>query len=208
MGITNLKKKRFRTHSNPFNYDFVLNKLNLAKCFANPSFPLDLEFGFGMGKFLAHISKKEPKRNVVGFEIRKQVVEYVKNQVAGLPNIYVVHGAAKNGLRDCIANKRVDRVYIFHPDPWFKAKHHKRRLINSVFIDLLLIKMKPGACVYISTDVQELMEDIKKQFSAYTANFMPIKSSFWEEVYYTHWAAFSKQDKRQSFQMCYQFVTG
>ena len=116
----------------------------------------------------------------------------------------MVHGAAKNGLEGSLKDCKIETVFIFHPDPWFKKKHHKRRLVNKPFIKALMPLLVEGANVYILTDVEALFCDIKEVFDTFPA-FKKTTSLFWEGPYESHWSSFSKEDNRSQYQLSYSF---
>lgn len=85
---------RVRTHTNPFNFFTRLEKLALSEIFKNPTQPLDFEIGFGRGLFLKQWAKHHPNRNIVGAEIRKNIVSMFQNEITAeaIPNIHLING--------------------------------------------------------------------------------------------------------------------
>ena len=201
-----VSKRRFRTHTNPFNYDKVMPVLNLKETFPKFKGLVDVEFGFGKGVFLRSWAKAHPERFLVGFEIRKLLVSYVKEKCEqeSVSNVFLVHGAAKNGLEGSLQTCKIENVFIFHPDPWFKKKHHKRRLVNKAFIETLTPLLVEGANLYILTDVEELFIEIQDVFNNFPF-FKKNQSTFWEGPYESHWSAFSKEEHRTHFRVSYSF---
>jgi tRNA (guanine-N7-)-methyltransferase len=93
----------------------------------------------------------------------------------------------------------LDRVFVFHPDPWFKKRHHKRRVINESFLSLLKPKLTANAVLYVSTDVEPLWEAMMESIEA-SQLFTPYQDpAFWENSYHTHWQQFSQRENRTSF---------
>ena len=199
-----MNKRRFRTHTNPFNYDKQMPVLDLKQTFSHFNGIVDVEFGFGKGVFLRSWAKANPERILVGFEIRKLLVSYVdqKCKDAQLSNVCLVHGAAKNGLEGSLKGCKIEHVFIFHPDPWFKKKHHKRRLLNPEFLKLLVPFLMEEAKIYIMTDVSDLFDEIKMIFEAF-----PVfkKTLDWDLDFDSHWGAFSKKKNRLLQRACYTF---
>ncbi|MBT3261425.1 tRNA (guanosine(46)-N7)-methyltransferase TrmB [bacterium] len=192
---------RVRTHTNPFNYYHRLEKIVLADIFKNTKCSLDLEIGFGRGVFLRNYAQLNPERNIIGVEIRKVVVEILQKKIAAgdLHNVFLVHGNGEIFLEDALEDNAVDRVFIFHPDPWFKKRHYKRRVINEKFLETCVRKMKNGAKLYLSTDVAELweyMEDFLKKHPSFS---LVQDDVFWQTYYQTHWQDFSQKDHRSCF---------
>ena len=83
-----------------------------------------------------------------------------------LGNIRVYCHDAVEVVRDCLAPESLDVVQIFFPDPWHKKRHHKRRLIQAEFVDLLLTRLKPGGVLHLATDWQHYAEHIMTVLSA------------------------------------------
>ena len=192
-----MSKARVRTHTNPFNFYQKLEPLKLNTIFDNPTQPLDLEIGFGKGVFLQHWAKLNPEHNVVGVEVRKGIVEIVKEEVneKKVKNIHLIHNSGERVLEDCISDNQLNSIFIFHPDPWLKKSHHKRRIIREDVLNLIEKKLKPGGKLYLSTDVDSLWEAMLEALNKST--LMPVKDyHFWESTYTSHWDKFSKIDQR------------
>ena len=84
---------RIRTHTNPFNINQRLTRLDLAEKFKNPAQPLDLEIGFGRGLFLRQYAQQHPDRNIIGVDVRKQIVEVLNERLEklGFENTCILH---------------------------------------------------------------------------------------------------------------------
>tara|TARA_B100000686_G_scaffold308343_1_gene349302 strand:- start:2275 stop:2907 length:633 start_codon:yes stop_codon:yes gene_type:complete len=124
--------------------------------------PIKLEIGFGNGSFLIEMAVREPENNFVGIDmfhkgIRKLVS---KSEKLGLPNLHVVYGDARVQVPMVFHKGQLAEVYINFPDPWPKKKHHKRRLINSEFVDILCEKVKLGGALHLATDYQPYAEEM------------------------------------------------
>ncbi len=128
--------------------------LDWAEVFGNDRL-LDLEIGIGNGSFLVPFAEQNPSRNMVGIEL---VGEYVRKadrrlQRAGVTNGRLLVGDAKLLVWRLFADESVENVYINYPDPWFKKKHKKRRLVNSATLQLLARKMR-GTLTLATDDVE------------------------------------------------------
>ncbi|MDR2430756.1 MAG: tRNA (guanosine(46)-N7)-methyltransferase TrmB [Candidatus Margulisbacteria bacterium] len=154
---------RARPHCNPFNVREPAERPDWTKVFANPGQPLDLEIGFSTGRFLLRYARNFPERNIAGLEIRGKFIEYVKNKIstAGLTNAYALKANAGTALAKLFAPRSLSRVIIMFPDPWRKAGHLKRRVVNPDFLAGLAKHLKPGAELHIATDQKELAEDMR-----------------------------------------------
>jgi tRNA (guanine-N7-)-methyltransferase len=130
--------------------------------------PLVVEIGFGMGTTTAQIALANPGVNYIGFEvfvagIGKLLWEIDRQQI---PNIRIVHGDAASLIPLMIADNSLSAVHIFFPDPWPKKKHHKRRLVQRPFTDLLAAKLRPGAHILMATDWPNYAESAQSELSA------------------------------------------
>ncbi|MCP4481241.1 MAG: tRNA (guanosine(46)-N7)-methyltransferase TrmB [bacterium] len=177
-----------------------MEKIAYEKIFPDNKF-LDFEIGFGRGVFAKNYAKFNPDRNLIAIEIRKPVVKYVKEELkdAGLKNLYLLHGKAEICLEDTLADASLDRVFLFHPDPWLKLRHHKRRVLQHNFLDLIFRKLKAGGRLYLSTDVENLWQNMSKTIKIH-GEFMKVEDQeFWQEQYITYWHEYSKRSERPLF---------
>lgn len=119
--------------------------------------PLVLEIGFGMGDSLVQMAASAAATNFVGIEVhRPGVGKLMHNMVeSGVDNIRVYCDDAVAVLKECLSDASLDRVQIFFPDPWHKKKHHKRRLIQAGFVELLSARLKPGGTLHLATDWED-----------------------------------------------------
>lgn len=116
--------------------------------------PLTLEIGFGMGQSLLEMALAAPEQDFVGVEVHRPGVGALLNGMlrGDVGNVRVYSCDAMDVLRQCVADNSLDRVLLFFPDPWHKSKHHKRRIVNPVFAELIRQKLKPGGILHMATD--------------------------------------------------------
>lgn len=191
---------RVRTHANPFSYVDRIKNIDYLRLLPDNNF-LDFEIGSGQGFFLKEYAKKHSDRNVIGTEIRKALFMRLNQEIISqnIKNAIIIHSRAEFFIEDNILDNSIDRFFIFHPDPWLKTKHHKRRIINNDFLNLVYKKLKNKGKIYISTDVKELWLNINKIIDL-NGNFKrEEEDSFWKEDYFTDWSIFSKNDNREIF---------
>lgn len=115
-----------------------------------------LEIGFGSGQSLLTMAKSHPEQNFIGIETHKPGVGalLLGMELHQLTNIRVFYADAIEVLETCIPKETFDVIQIFFPDPWPKRKHHKRRLIQVPFVELLVPKLKKGGLLHLATDWQ------------------------------------------------------
>jgi tRNA (guanine-N7-)-methyltransferase len=116
--------------------------------------PLTLEIGFGNGAFLLDQAQRRPGTDHIGIEVSLASIRRLCDRVrgAGLTNVRVLHGDAAIAARYLLPPHALDEVFINHPDPWPKKRHHDRRLVRADFLDLLVTRMRPGARLTVVTD--------------------------------------------------------
>ena len=130
--------------------------------------PVVLEIGFGNGLSLAEMAQNDPQRNYLGIEVYRPGVGSLLIQIRerGLSNLRALQADAVDVLKNQIANHSLNAAQIFFPDPWHKARHNKRRLIQPEFIALLRQKLEPGGVLHIATDWEDYAEHIMAVMSA------------------------------------------
>lgn len=132
---------------------YRVEALDLDAAFGR-SAPKILEIGFGMGETTAKIAAARPEQDFLGIEVHSPGVGALCKLVAehALGNIRIIQHDAVEVLRDMIADGALAGVHVFFPDPWRKARHHKRRIIQPDFVALLARKLAPGAYLHCATD--------------------------------------------------------
>jgi tRNA (guanine-N7-)-methyltransferase len=119
--------------------------------------PKILEIGFGMGETTAQIADAGRDNDYLGVEVHVPGVGALCKQVAerGLANLRICQHDAVEVVRDMLPENSLDGVHVFFPDPWHKARHNKRRLIQPPFVALLAARLKPGGYLHCATDWEE-----------------------------------------------------
>jgi tRNA (guanine-N7-)-methyltransferase len=146
---------------------YVARPLDLAQTFRRTA-PVILEIGFGMGDSTATIAQAHPENDYLALEVHTPGVGNLLKVIDAeqLRNIRIMQHDAVEVLRDMIGDDTLDGVHIFFPDPWHKARHNKRRLIQSPFIAQLVRKLKPGGYIHVATDWQDYAEQVLTVLSA------------------------------------------
>ena len=140
-----------------------------------------LEIGCGFGEATVAMATAEPDVGIIALEVHTRGVARLLQNVdaAGLTNIRAANTDAVPFIRDCIAPLSLHGARIFFPDPWPKARHNKRRLIQPEFAALLASKLAPGAFLHCATDWQPYAEHMLEaltaspNFTNTTQNYLP-----------------------------------
>ncbi|MFI4918648.1 MAG: tRNA (guanosine(46)-N7)-methyltransferase TrmB [Legionellales bacterium] len=146
-----------------------------------------VEIGFGMGASLLTMAKSNPQFNYIGIEVHRAGVGSLVADLHdnGLSNVRIVAFDAVEAFKTQLADNSLAGVQIFFPDPWHKKRHHKRRLIQAPFIQLLAKKIKPGGFIHCATDWEEyamhmltvLSADVALANQQLTGSFSPKPAS-------------------------------
>ena len=154
-----------RQHVNPLskNFDEIERIPPLINMFDDFKLPIHLDIGCASGDFLFDLAFVNNNWNYLGIEIRERLVKTakIKVQEREVKNLYFLFGNAYNILNDCqsqILVKNLNSISFNFPDPWFKKRHYKRRVIQPEFINILSDSMKKGSLIFIKTDVEDLFE--------------------------------------------------
>jgi tRNA (guanine-N7-)-methyltransferase len=124
--------------------------------------PKVIEIGFGNGASLAEMAKHQPDTDFLGIEVHRPGVGQLLNLIDqnGLTNLRVACTDAVELLKHRIADNSLDRLQLYFPDPWHKKRHHKRRIIQPDFVNLLAKKIKLGGHLHMATDWQHYAEQM------------------------------------------------
>jgi len=123
--------------------------------------PVIMEIGFGNGDFLVHLAERHPEWTLIGVEIYLPGVAKAVGRLedAGfIERTRITQLPAQFVLTKQVRENQLDGIFINHPDPWPKARHHKRRIIQKEFAKLLVSRLKPGGFIKLASDVEELAE--------------------------------------------------
>ena len=128
---------------------------------------LVLEIGFGMGDSLVEMAKQHPYRDYVGVDVHPPGIGTILRAIntQGLNNIRILKGDAVKILVDFIPDNVLDRIQIFFPDPWHKKRHHKRRMIQAAFVEVMAIKLRNGGIIHLATDWENYAEQMMEIMS-------------------------------------------
>jgi tRNA (guanine-N7-)-methyltransferase len=130
--------------------------------------PTILEIGFGMGEATAHIAGLMPEKNFLCCEVHTPGVGALLKRIgdAGLANIRIVQHDAVEVLEHMLPAESLAGVHIFFPDPWHKARHNKRRLVQPHFLAKLLPRLAKGGTIHCATDWEPYAQQMLEVLSA------------------------------------------
>ena len=154
-----------RQHVNPLskNFEEIEKFPSLIEMFDDSKLNLHVDIGCAAGKFLFDLALDNTNWNYIGIEIRERLVKTAKLKARekDIQNLYFVFGNAHNILNNVQSKfiiKNVKSISFNFPDPWFKKRHYKRRVIQPEFINILSDSLQKGSLIFIKTDVQELFD--------------------------------------------------
>jgi tRNA (guanine-N7-)-methyltransferase len=145
----------------------ALKTLNLSEVYKRAA-PIVLEIGFGMGITTADIAQVNPDIDYLGVEVYSAGVASLLKLIAEkkLNNIRVMQHDVFEVVRDMLPDHSLTGIHIFFPDPWPKARHHKRRLVQPDFVQMLRPKLKVNGYIHCATDWQAYAEHMLEVFVA------------------------------------------
>jgi tRNA (guanine-N7-)-methyltransferase len=149
---------RVRQHVNPLGLSFEQFRGELPEL--APGREIELEIGCAEAQFLFERAAQDDSRMYLGLEIRDRLVDWVNSEARaqGLP-VYGVFCNANHHLRTLFVPGSVCRVYLNFPDPWFKRRHHKRRMIDEALIQDIHHILEPGGELFFQSDIWDLAID-------------------------------------------------
>lgn len=144
-----------------YGFFFEDSPLDYQKLFNNSN-PVVIEIGFGMGDTTAEVAIRRPEFNYIGIEVFLHGFVNLLNELGErhIENVRIIRFNAVDVLEHMIPDGSVEGFHIFFPDPWQKKRHHKRRLMNPSFLNLLARKVRIGGYIYMVTDWEEYAEEV------------------------------------------------
>jgi len=169
-----MPRVRVHQHVNPLApfYRQAPKAIDIDSVFAEPDRPLLLDIGCARGRFILRMASARPEWNYLGVEIREPLVTEA-NQIADDHDLKNLHYAFCNAmlwldrLLECIPADRLRAVTIQFPDPWFKKKHAKRRMVNEEVVETIARHLAAGAQVFVQTDIEFLAAEIAELFDSH-----------------------------------------
>lgn len=154
--LSNAQRRACETLLPQFGIPFQANVIDLNDIFGRDA-PKILEIGFGMGGSTAAIAHTNPQNDYLGIEVHMPGVGSLLNKIheLQLTNVRIIQHDAVKVIQYMLPPECLQGIHIFFPDPWPKARHHKRRLIQADFVSRLCSRLKPEGYIHIATDWQD-----------------------------------------------------
>tara|TARA_A100001234_G_scaffold157378_1_gene138920 strand:- start:1253 stop:1882 length:630 start_codon:yes stop_codon:yes gene_type:complete len=192
-----------RQHVNPLskNFNEIERIPSLIEMFGDSKLNLHLDIGCAAGEFLFDLALVNTSWNYLGIEIREKLSKTAKEKVREkeIKNLFFIFGNANNILNDVQSEfiiKNLNSISFNFPDPWFKKRHHKRRVIQPELINMLSNSLQKGSLIFIKTDVKDLFDYMDNTISSnlnfkkidekdfnYSESFNPNKVKTYREKY-------------------------
>ncbi len=144
--------------------------LDWSALFGNTN-PVEIEVGFGKGLFLLNASAARPDVNFVGIEIVRKYQLFTATRLAkrARRNVRVACADARILLRDHAPSESVRAVHVYFPDPWWKKRHHKRRVFTDEFAVQCARVLAPGGHLHVATDVEDYAQMVREVVAAHAS---------------------------------------
>jgi tRNA (guanine-N7-)-methyltransferase len=146
-----------------------LSGLSWAALFGNER-PVELEIGTGKAGFLLERARAHPERNFLGIERAGEYYRFAVDRMQRwkVPNVRMLRIDAEHFMRVLCPRDSVLALHVYHPDPWPKKRHHKRRLFRKPFVDAAAACLVPGGRIAVQTDHADYFEQIRAVLLAHT----------------------------------------
>jgi tRNA (guanine-N7-)-methyltransferase len=157
------ERPRVRIEDIAVPFESLGRPVDLPALFGNDR-PVELEIGCGKGGFLLRIAQAHPERNFLGIEWANEFYKFSADRMArwGVTNVRIIRTDAKNFVVHRLPPASLSALHVYHPDPWPKTRHHKRRLFTPDFGEAVVRLLRPQARWAIQTDHAEYFEQIRR----------------------------------------------
>lgn len=164
---------RIRQHVNPLARKFQspIAIPDWQEIYQTGDRPIHLDIGCARGRFLLNLAQQNPEVNYLGIEIRRQLVDLANQErdQLGLTNLHYLFGNMNSSakiLLESLPENRLKTISIQFPDPWFKKKHNKRRVVQPELVSLLVDYLGSGGEIFLQSDIKEVAEEMRDRFTA------------------------------------------
>lgn len=163
---------RIRQHVNPLDRKFQqpISVSNWPEIYAHSDRPLHLDIGCARGRFLLDMAQHNPGVNYLGIEIRRQLVDLANQdrEQLGLTNLHYLFGNINSSAAVLLASlpeNSLQTISIQFPDPWFKKRHHKRRVIQPDLVVTLIDHLRVNGQIFLQSDIEEVAVEMRDRFA-------------------------------------------
>lgn len=203
--------RRVRHHVNPLRSPFLGRTVPALAL--PPGRPVEVELGCADARFLFERAPHHPRTHFLGLEIRKPLVDLVNRRAAEakLDNLQAVFCNINVDLPSLLPDASLARVFVNFPDPWFKRRHQKRRLMNDELVEVLHRKLRKNGELFVQSDVFDLALDAMAVLEAAPARFANLHGA-WSFARANPYGAKSLREVRceerglRIWRMCYRRV--
>jgi tRNA (guanine-N7-)-methyltransferase len=159
--LTDSQKRALDELAPVYLVDYSATRLSLPDVFGRDA-PVVLEIGFGNGETFVEQAAQNPERDFLGIEVHEPGVGHclLQAKAAGVTNVRVIMHDAVEVLANQVPSASLDRLNLYFPDPWPKKRHHKRRIVQDAFIELVADRLRDGGTLNIATDWANYAEHI------------------------------------------------
>ena len=180
--LTTSQRNAIEQHWQDFVVDYQPQLLDLSSLFSQPG-PLTVEIGFGMGDSLLEMAMANPARNYLGIEVHKPGVGKLLHGIVAndVSNIRILCHDAVEVLTHCLGAESIDRLLLLFPDPWHKKKHHKRRIVQPAFIELVRSRLQAGGTFHLATDWQPYAEHMLEVLEESALTNTQGEGTYWQK---------------------------
>lgn len=179
---------RIRQHVNPLDRKFQqpIALPDWQEIYPQSHHPLHFDIGCARGRFLLEMAQQHPERNFLGIEIRKQLVisAHEARDELGLTNLHYLFGNMNSSAEMLLKSLPKDVLQIISvqfPDPWFKNRHHKRRVVQPELVSILVDYLAAGGQIFLQSDIEEVAVEMRDRFAA-DSRLIPQHIDTWLEL--------------------------
>lgn len=139
--------------------------------------PLEIEVGSGKGLFLQNVAQAMPEHNFLGVEVSFKYARFTAARLAKreISNAVSVHGDGLKLFREQVPDESLAAVHVYFPDPWWKARHRRRRVLNEAFLADVVRTLKPQGRLHFWTDVKEYFDSTLELIAEHTLLVGPLE---------------------------------
>ncbi|MEM6640837.1 MAG: tRNA (guanosine(46)-N7)-methyltransferase TrmB [Pseudomonadota bacterium] len=151
--LTPAQSRAIDAHWPTLGIDYDGRELDLDRVFGRKAGRV-LEIGIGNGDALVHMATNDPERDYIGIEVHTPGIGHALRAAGAgnIANVRLIKHDAMDVLTHSIPAGQIERINLFFPDPWPKKRHHKRRIVQTPFLDLVFRALSPGGLLHTATD--------------------------------------------------------